>query len=83
VDTAAGVDIVDYDPTRRHLYVPAGRGASLSIVRVSKDGGLSLLGTVPVPEGAHCVVSDHRGVAYVCDPKGGRIVAVRDVFPEP
>lgn len=78
---ANGVDIVDYDPSRHHLYVPGGKSASLSIVSVAADGSLTELGSSPSPASGHCAVTDRQGRAYVCDPPGGRLVVFEDSYP--
>jgi len=38
------------------------------------------LGTIKTAEGAHCVAADDRGNAYVCDPRGGRLLIVNDTL---
>jgi DNA-binding beta-propeller fold protein YncE len=78
---ASGVDIVDYDPARHHLYVPGGKSASLSFVAVAPDGSLTELGSSPSPKSGHCAVADRQGRAYVCDPPGGRVVVYDDPYP--
>jgi hypothetical protein len=80
--SGSGVDIIDYDPTLGHLYFPGARSATMAVIGVGKGGSLSVLGTFPTAPGAHCVVSDRRGTAYVCDPRGGSLLAIRDPFPE-
>lgn len=75
--TGSGVDIIDYDPVRRHLYVPGSRSATLTILSVAANGGLTSLTTTPVAHGSHCVTTDGKD-AYVCDPERGRILVVRD-----
>ncbi len=74
-----GVDIIDYDPVRRHLYFPGARSATMTIFSVAANGTLTPLGTTPTARGAHCIVTDGKD-AYVCDPNGGRILVVRDTF---
>ena len=74
-----GVDIIDYDPVRRHLYLPGARSATMTIFAVGVTGSLTSLGTLPTVRGAHCVTTDGKD-AYVCDPDGGRILVVRDTF---
>jgi hypothetical protein len=76
----SGVDIIDYDPVRRHLYVPGGRSATITIFSVGANGALTQLATTPTARGAHCVATDGKDV-YVCDPDRGRILVVRDSFP--
>jgi hypothetical protein len=79
--TGAGVDIIDYDATLHHLYVPGGRSATLSILGVGAGGALTELARLPAAVEGHCVVSDQHGRAYVCDPKGGRLLVFKDDFP--
>jgi hypothetical protein len=79
--TGAGVDIIDYDAALHHLYVPGGRSATLSILGVGAGGTLAELARLPAAAEGHCVVSDQHGRAYVCDPKGGRLLVFKDDFP--
>jgi DNA-binding beta-propeller fold protein YncE len=65
-----GVDIIDFSPKTGHLYVPAARAGTLTVF----DAKLAVVKTVPVPKGAHCVVADDRGQAWVCDPDHGSLV---------
>jgi hypothetical protein len=77
----AGTDIVAYNPSLRHLYVPAAKTGQMAIVGLTKEGELKLLGTVVTAVGAHCVVADDHRQAWVCDPKGGRVLVVKDTLP--
>jgi len=76
-----GVDIIDYSPKLGHLYFPGGKSATMATFAVSPTGVLSLLGTVPTAAGAHCVVADPSGNAYVCDPQKGRLLVFKDSYP--
>jgi hypothetical protein len=78
--TGTGVDIIDYDPQRGHLYVPAAKSATLTILGVSAGGKLSVLGTFPVASGSHCAVTDRDGHVFVGDPRGGRLLVIKDHF---
>jgi hypothetical protein len=78
VDTGKGVDIIAYSPSRAHLYVPGGDSATLTIVGVSPSGTLTALRTVPAAQDSHCVTTDDRGHAYVCDPMHGALLVVSD-----
>lgn len=75
--TGSGVDIIDYDPVRRHLYVPGARNATMTIFSVGAEGRLTALATRTTARGAHCVTTDGRA-AYVCDPDRGRILVIPD-----
>ncbi len=79
--SGSGVDIIDYDPKLGHLYFPGAGSETLAILGVSSEGRLSVLGTQPTAASAHCVVSDQHGNAYVCEPKRGRLLVIRDSYP--
>jgi DNA-binding beta-propeller fold protein YncE len=78
--SATRVDIIDYDKTLHHLYFPGGRNATMAILGVGNGGALTEVGKTTSPAGGHCVVSDQRAYAYVCDPKGGRLMVFQDRF---
>ena len=83
LDVAArGVDVVDYSPSLGHLYLPGQFNGTMAIAAVSATGQLSLLGTTPTVGGAHCVVADDRGNAYVCDPDNGDLIVFADTLPK-
>ena len=50
----------------------------MAIAYVESDGALRLLRTVRTASGSQCVAADPSGFAYVCDPKGGALLVVRD-----
>jgi len=77
----AGVDVIDYNPTLAHLYLPGSTSASMAIVGVSATGALSLLGTATTAAGAHCVAADNQHHAWVCDPNHGQLLRITDPFP--
>ncbi len=75
-----GVDIIDYDSKLSHLYLPGGKSATMAVLGVSREGKLSMLGTLSTAAGAHCVASAN-GSVLVCDPKKGRLIVFRDTYP--
>jgi hypothetical protein len=77
----ADVDVIDYNSTLAHLYLPGASSATLAIIGVSATGTLSLLGTAATIAGAHCVAADDHGHAWVCDPDHGQLLQVTDPFP--
>jgi hypothetical protein len=77
----SGVDIVAFNPALRHLYVPAAKTGQMAIVGVSNEGKLTLLGTVVTAQSAHCAVADDHRQVWICDPKAGRLLVVRDTLP--
>ncbi len=78
LNSGAGVDIIDYNPQLRHLYLPGAQSASMAIIDVSPSGQLALVKTVATAQGAHCVVSDLRKTAFVCDPHRGGLLVISD-----
>lgn len=80
-EVGAGVDIIAYDPTLRHLYVPGARSGTMAILGVAASGELTPLAEVPTARGAHCVVADDHHQAWVCDPRHGQLLRVDDPLP--
>jgi DNA-binding beta-propeller fold protein YncE len=74
----AGVDVISYNPTLKHLYVPGASSATMGILAVSDDGKLSLVATADTASGAHCVTADDLGNAWVCDPDHGQLLLIKD-----
>jgi hypothetical protein len=81
VATGRGVDVIAYNATLRHAYVPASDSATLTVVAVSAAGALHSLQVVPTAKGAHCVAADDRAHAWVCDPAHGQLLLVTDSLP--
>jgi hypothetical protein len=76
----AGTDIIAFNPTLGHLYVPASKTGQMAIVRVSREGEMRLIGTAATAVGAHCAVADDHRQVWICDPKGGRVLVVKDTL---
>lgn len=79
--SGSGVDIIAYDAGRAHLYLPGDESATVAILGLSAAGALTVLGTAPTVKEAHCVTTDERGNAYVCDPQHGQLLVVHDPYP--
>jgi hypothetical protein len=79
--TGAGADLVDYNPGLSHLYITGSKSATLSVLGVSPQGKLSLLGTGPAAERSHCVAGDDQNNIWVCDPNHGQLLRYKDTFP--
>lgn len=78
VVTGGGVDVIAYAASLRHAYVPAAARADMAVVSVSPAGALLTVRVVPTVKGAHCVVADDRGHAWVCDPAHGQLLLFGD-----
>lgn len=76
--TGAGVDIISYNRHLHHLYVPGAKSATMTVLGVSGTGQLHRVAVYRTAKGAHCVTTDRRSKAYVCDPKHGRILVIDD-----
>lgn len=81
ISSGSGVDIISFNPALSHLYLPGGKSATAAILGVSAAGALTLLDTVKTAAGAHCVVTDDRGQAWICDPSHGQLLLVQDSLP--
>ena len=75
-----GMDIIAWSPAKRHLYLAGEDSADLAIVGVSDRGELTVLGRGSGARDGHCVTTDDAGHAFVCDPRGGRLLAVDDRY---
>jgi hypothetical protein len=80
VRAGSGVDVIAYDPTLAHAYLPGASSATMAFVGVAASGQLTVLGTVPTANGAHCVAADDRAHAWVCDPERGRLLVFKDSY---
>lgn len=78
VSSGSGVDIIAYNHQLKHLYMPGGKSATMAIISVSDGGNLKLLQTIPAAEGSHCVTTDQIATAFVCDPKHGSLLVIKD-----
>lgn len=75
-----GTDIIGYNPSLRHVYVPDPKEGTLAIIGVSPGGEPRLLGTVNTAKGSHAAAADNHGQVWVTDPEHGRILVVKDTL---
>jgi DNA-binding beta-propeller fold protein YncE len=78
--TGPGPDVISYNPKLSHLYVTSSQNAVLSIIKVSGQGELSLLGQAQTDKRTHCVVSDDQNNIWVCDPSHGQLLRFKDTL---
>ena len=75
--TGKGVDIIAWNPALDHLYAPGAIAKTLTVL--GYDGhALRVLQTLPAAARSHCVTTDGRDKAYVCDPGAGALLVYRD-----
>jgi DNA-binding beta-propeller fold protein YncE len=75
-----GTDLIGYNPTLRHVYVPDPKDGTLAIIGLSSAGEPHLLGTVETAKGSHAAAADNRGQVWVTDPHHGRLLVVKDTL---
>ncbi len=76
--TGSGVDIIAWNPSLRHVYAPGARSATLTVLHMDAGGTLTKVAAAPAAPHAHCVTTDGRNHAYVCDPGAGAILVYTD-----
>jgi hypothetical protein len=76
MDTGGGVDTIDYEPGSKQLYLASGRTGMMIVARVEAKGALTKVAEYPTAEGVRAVVVDSKGIAYLPDSKGGRLLVV-------
>src|SRR5262249_61843937 len=74
--TGDGDDNPDYLPARQLLYLASGKSATLHVLRVADDGGMTQIAHAPTSIGDRVVVVDRRGAAFVADSAGGQLIVV-------
>jgi hypothetical protein len=79
--TGPGVDVISYNASLSHLYFTGSKNATVSVLGVSSQGQLSLLGISQAVYRAHCVVGDDQNNMWVCDPLHGQLLRYKDTFP--
>ncbi|MDE2148661.1 MAG: hypothetical protein KGJ55_02260 [Gammaproteobacteria bacterium] len=77
-EVGRGVDIIAWNPLLRHVYAPGAVSATLSVLELTADNRLVDVATVAAAAHSHCVVTDGRHTAYVCDPAAGALIVYRD-----
>lgn len=76
--TGKGVDIIAWNPRLQHLYVPAARSATLTVLALKGGKRLQPVDVLKAARGSHCVATDGVNKAYVCDPLNGRLLVYHD-----
>lgn len=76
--TGRGVDIIAWNQRLQHLYVPAARSATLTVVALKSGKTLQPVQVLKAARGSHCVATDGVSKAYICDPMNGRLLVYHD-----
>ncbi len=72
--------VLAYDSTRHHFYLRGDPGSTLSMIAVCRDGGMSVMAGVPIPNEGHASTIDGRGNVWLADATTGGLVRVSDPF---
>ena len=78
--SVSGADVIDWSPSRRHLYVAGAISGDLAIIGVSSRGEMGLFAIEEGAIYAHCVTTDDAGHVFVCDMRQGRLLVDDDSF---
>ena len=76
--TDPGPDVISYNPKLSHLYFTSSKNATLTVIGVSAQGQLTLLGQGQADKRSHCVVSDDQNNIWVCDGPKGQLLRYKD-----
>jgi len=78
--TDPGADVISYNTKLSHLYLTSSKNATLSVLGVSAQGQLSVLGQAQADIKSHCVVGDDQDNIWVCDPPKGQLLRYKDTL---
>jgi DNA-binding beta-propeller fold protein YncE len=81
VAAGSGYDVMGYARSTRHAYLAGGACGCLTVVGLSQEGSLGVLGRFEAPSDTHCAVADEHGHAWVCAPSEGALRRIDDSFP--
>jgi hypothetical protein len=76
VESGDGVDLLDYSPAERRLYVAAGGAATLTVAQVASDGSLSSAAVVKTAPRSRNAVVAANGNVYLADSPGSGLIVV-------
>ena len=76
--TDPGPDVISYNAKLQHLYFTSSTSATLSVIKVSDQGALSLIAHAAADRRSHCVVGDEQDNIWVCDPPRGQLLRYKD-----
>jgi DNA-binding beta-propeller fold protein YncE len=75
--TGAGVDNLDFLPSRSAVYAAASGDAKLTVATLDKTGTLQAAASVPTAKGARNAVVTDDGTVWIADGPEGKILVVR------
>jgi DNA-binding beta-propeller fold protein YncE len=75
--TGAGVDNLDFLPSRGTVYAAASGAATLTVATLDKGGALRETASVPTAKGARNAVVTDDGTVWIADGPEGKVLVVR------
>jgi DNA-binding beta-propeller fold protein YncE len=75
--TGAGVDNLDFLPSRRAVYAAASGDAKLTVATLDDKGALQQTASVPTVKGARNAVVTDDGTVWIADGPEGKVLVVR------
>ncbi len=79
-EAGGGDAILAYDSTRHHFYLRGDPGATLSMLAVCRDGGMSVMAEIPISNEGHASTVDGRGNVWLADAAVGGLIRISDPF---
>ena len=81
LDTGAGLDNIDYNPSTGLVYAAAGKAARLTVAHLGDHGEFTVVASGETAAGARNAVADANGTVYVADPQGAHLLVLRAPSP--
>lgn len=79
--TVGGAEtVLAYDSTRHHFYLRGDPGSTLAMLAVCRDGGMSVMTEVAIPDHGHASTVDGRGNVWLADATTGGLIRISDPF---
>ena len=78
---AGGSDaVLAYDSARHHFYLRGDPGSTLAMLAVCRDGAMSVMAEVPIPNEGHASTVDGLGNVWLADATTGGLIRISDPF---
>jgi DNA-binding beta-propeller fold protein YncE len=78
VEAGGGPAVLAYDPERHRLYLRGDPSDTLDVIALCRDGGMSVLASVPIPNAGHASTVDDVGNVWVIDAVHGGLVRITE-----
>ena len=79
-EAGGGEAVLAYDRTRHHFYLRGDPGSTLAMLAVCRDGGMSVMAEIAIPDEGHASTVDGRGNVWISDATTGGLIRISDPF---